>query len=75
MNARSSSTEAARHAVRRPIDLPRPQRAGGKSVLAALWERRTNRTIGPRSRCESMRPRSPPPAATLRGHDSRLLHT
>jgi hypothetical protein len=28
-----------------PITLPKPQTDGGKSVLAALWERRTNRNI------------------------------
>lgn len=29
----------------KPITLPKPQREGGKSVLAALWDRRTNRNI------------------------------
>lgn len=28
-----------------PITLPKPEKDGGKSVLAALWERRTNRNI------------------------------
>lgn len=28
-----------------PIILPKPERQGGKSVLAALWERKTNRNI------------------------------
>jgi nitroreductase len=28
-----------------PIALPKPEKDGGKSVLAALWERRTNRNI------------------------------
>jgi hypothetical protein len=28
-----------------PIILPKPQKDGGKSVLAALWERQTNRNI------------------------------
>ena len=28
-----------------PIALPKPQKDGGKSVLAALWERRTNRNV------------------------------
>ncbi len=28
-----------------PIMLPKPQKDGGKSVLAALWDRRTNRNI------------------------------
>jgi hypothetical protein len=28
-----------------PITLPQPEKDGGKSVLAALWERRTNRDI------------------------------
>ena len=30
-----------------PITLPKPERDGGKSVLAALWERKTNRNISP----------------------------
>jgi hypothetical protein len=30
-----------------PITLPKPEKDGGKSVLAALWERKTNRDIGP----------------------------
>jgi hypothetical protein len=29
-----------------PIVLPKPQKDGGKSVLAALWERKTNRDVG-----------------------------
>ncbi|MHC4742981.1 MAG: nitroreductase family protein [Planctomycetota bacterium] len=29
----------------KPITLPKPQKEGGKSVLAALWDRRTNRNI------------------------------
>jgi nitroreductase len=28
-----------------PITLPKPEKDGGKSVLAALWERKTNRDI------------------------------
>ena len=28
-----------------PIILPRPEKDGGKSVLAALWERQTNRNV------------------------------
>jgi hypothetical protein len=28
-----------------PIQLPKPEKDGGKSVLAALWERKTNRNI------------------------------
>jgi hypothetical protein len=28
-----------------PISLPKPQTDGGKSVLAALWERKTTRNI------------------------------
>jgi hypothetical protein len=31
-----------------PIMLPKPEREGGKSVLAALWERKTIRTISDR---------------------------
>jgi hypothetical protein len=30
-----------------PITLPKPETDGGKSVLAALWERKTNRSIKP----------------------------
>lgn len=30
-----------------PITLPKPQKDGGKSVLAALWQRKTNRNISP----------------------------
>jgi len=30
-----------------PIALPKPEKDGGKSVLAALWERKTNRNISP----------------------------
>lgn len=30
------------------IDLPRPVRSGGRSVVAALWRRRTDRSIGSR---------------------------
>ena len=30
-----------------PIALPKPEKEGGKSVLAALWERKTNRNISP----------------------------
>jgi hypothetical protein len=30
-----------------PIVLPKPEKDGGKSVLAALWERKTNRSIKP----------------------------
>lgn len=29
----------------RPITLPQPEKEGGKSLLAALWERGTNRNI------------------------------
>ena len=29
----------------KPISLPKPEREGGKSVLAALWERKTTRSI------------------------------
>ena len=31
----------------KPIVLPKPEKDGGKSVLAALWERKTNRSIKP----------------------------
>jgi hypothetical protein len=37
-----------------PIDLPRPRKQGGKSVLASLQERRTDRNIG----AESLSPQS-----------------
>jgi len=30
-----------------PIALPKPEKEGGKSVLAALWERKTNRNVRP----------------------------
>jgi hypothetical protein len=30
-----------------PISLPKPEKDGGKSVLAALWARKTNRDISP----------------------------
>jgi len=30
-----------------PLALPKPERDGGKSVLASLWERKTNRNIKP----------------------------
>ena len=30
-----------------PIVLPKPEKEGGKSVMAALWARRTERNIGP----------------------------
>ena len=30
-----------------PIVLPKPEKDGGKSVMAALWERKTNRNINP----------------------------
>ncbi len=45
------ATDARRRAATETparIELPRPSRAGGRSVLAALWRRRTTRTIGPR---------------------------
>ena len=29
----------------KPITLPKPEKDGGKSVLAALWERKTNRNV------------------------------
>ncbi len=29
-----------------PIALPKPEKDGGKSVMAALWERKTNREVG-----------------------------
>ncbi|MGB9906811.1 MAG: nitroreductase family protein [Candidatus Saccharicenans sp.] len=31
----------------KPIELPKPEKAGGKTVLEALWLRRTNRNIKP----------------------------
>lgn len=39
-------TEAAKAEDLQPIVLPKPSKDGGKSVLAALWERRTNRNVG-----------------------------
>ncbi|HOW70351.1 MAG TPA: SagB/ThcOx family dehydrogenase [Phycisphaerae bacterium] len=32
----------------KPITLPKPEKEGGKSVMAALWERRTNRSLSDR---------------------------
>ena len=36
------------HPNLQPIALPKPEKDGGKSVLAALWERQTNRDISDR---------------------------
>jgi len=43
----SSAEAKAAGAVKQlqPIALPKPEKEGGKSVLAALWERRTNRNV------------------------------
>ncbi len=38
------ATSSATHELQ-PIALPKPEMEGGKSVLAALWERRTNRNV------------------------------
>jgi len=43
----ASAQEAAPAGALQPIALPKPQTDGGKSVLAALQERRTNRSIRP----------------------------
>ena len=37
----------SRSAELQPITLPEPEKDGGKSILAALWERRTTRNISP----------------------------
>ena len=37
-----------------PIVLPKPETDGGKSVLAALWERRTNRNVSEKKLPEQM---------------------
>ena len=44
--ARNATRKAAGALPR--VELLRPSRGGGRSVLAALWRRRTTRTIGPR---------------------------
>ena len=46
-NAGPSSAEESPSATAglQPIALPRPEKDGGKSVLAALQDRRTNRNI------------------------------
>ena len=41
----SSETAAGLQA----IDLPKPEKEGGKSVLASLWERKTIRNLSARS--------------------------
>jgi hypothetical protein len=33
------------HQDLKPIALPKPQKDGGKTVLASLWERKTTRNI------------------------------
>ena len=43
--AMMASTSSAFAEELRPISLPKPEKDGGKSVLAALQERRTNRNI------------------------------
>lgn len=43
--AQDAATAAGAAADLKPIDLPKPEREGGKSVLAALWERKTVREI------------------------------
>ncbi|MBN1360577.1 MAG: nitroreductase family protein [Sedimentisphaerales bacterium] len=41
-------------AVLQPIPLPKPDADGGKSVLAALWDRRTNRNVSDRKLPDQM---------------------
>jgi hypothetical protein len=44
-SAQNASTASSSITDLQPITLPKPQTDGGKSVLAALWERRTIRNI------------------------------
>jgi hypothetical protein len=46
--ASGSLLKAAAYPDLQPIELPPPQKEGGKSVLAALQERKTMRSIGPK---------------------------
>ncbi len=39
--------ESASSSTLQPIILPKPEMDGGRSVLASLWERKTNRNISP----------------------------
>ena len=48
MGARASRSEASHGPPLPPLGLARPRRAGGRSVLAALWARTTSRNIAPR---------------------------
>ena len=43
--AMMASTSSSFAEELQPITLPKPEKDGGKSVLAALWERRTTRNI------------------------------
>ena len=45
VDALPASAEKPTTATLQPIVLPKPEKEGGKSVLAALWERKTNRNI------------------------------
>ena len=44
-SAQQAATAPNSPAELQPIRLPKPQKDGGKSVLAALWERKTIRTV------------------------------
>ncbi len=46
--AQESSRPPASTGDLQPIALPKPEKDGGKSVLAALWDRKTNRNISDR---------------------------
>ena len=43
----SLAQESASSSTLQSIILPKPEKDGGKSVLASLWERKTNRNISP----------------------------
>ncbi|HVP67156.1 MAG TPA: nitroreductase family protein [Anaeromyxobacteraceae bacterium] len=47
MGTRASEDTPSRRRRLAPLHLPRPRRTGGRSVLGALWARKTDRAIGP----------------------------
>jgi len=53
-----------------PILLPKPEKDGGKSVLAALWERKTNRNVS--DKMPEMSTCSPPRKAWPRGFTTAI---
>lgn len=46
--AQDAAVAADPSADLKPLELLKPEKDGGKSVLAALWERKTNRSISPK---------------------------